>query len=174
MTRGSATAVAPTEPRFTIVPDDLRGAAIAAFLADHLREMRAVSPPESTHALDLDALRHPAISFWVARDDDVLAGCIALKTLDGAHVEIKSMRVAPTHRRLGVARRLLDHVLDEATRRGCRRVSLETGAMAFFAPARTLYTRAGFNACAPFGDYREDPNSVFLTRDLAGHVVPPA
>ena len=151
----------------TIAPDDLRGEAIAAFLADHLREMRAVSPPESTHALDLDALRQPAITFWVARDGDALAGCVALKALDEGHVEIKSMRVAPTHRRLGVARRLLDHVLGEARRRGCRRISLETGAMAFFEPARTLYVQRGFVPCAPFGDYGEDLNSVYMTRELA-------
>jgi putative acetyltransferase len=174
MTRGSASTLGPTEHRLTIVPDDLRGAAIAAFLADHLREMRAVSPPESTHALDLDALRQPAITFWVVRDGDALAGCIALKALDGDHVEIKSMRVAPTHRRFGVARRLLDHVLDEATRRGCRRISLETGAMAFFEPARTLYAQAGFEVCPAFGDYREDPNSVFMSRALATRDAPAA
>lgn len=150
----------------TIEPDDLRGPAIAAFLADHLREMRAVSPPESTHALDLDGLRRAGITFWVARDGDALAGCIALKALGEGHGEIKSMRVAATHRRRGVARCMLGHPIDEAGKRGYRRVSLETGAMPFFEPARTLYTQAGFTPCGPFGDYREDPNSVFMTREL--------
>lgn len=172
MTRRGELPVASTGHHLTIDADDLRGEAIAAFLADHLREMRAVSPPESTHALDLDGLRRAGITFWIARDGDALAGCIALKALGDGHGEIKSMRVAATHRRRGVAQRMLGHLIDEATKRGYRRVSLETGAMSFFEPARTLYAHAGFTSCGPFADYRDDPNSVFMTRELSPDGVP--
>ena len=152
-----------------IVRDDLSGPAIAEFLTQHLRDMRSVSPPGSVHALDLDALRRPDVTFWTVLDGSgAVAGCAALKELGPAHGEVKSMRVAPAHRGTGLAPRLLEHLLAEARRRGYRRLSLETGSMAFFAPARALYARHGFTVCGPFGSYREDPNSVFMTRELHG------
>lgn len=151
----------------TVLLDDLRDPRIAVFLEEHLRDMRAVSPPQSKHALDLDGLRRPEIRFWSAWQDDALIGCAALKRLDAAHGELKSMRVAPHARRQGLARMLLLHVLQQARAVGLARVSLETGSMAFFAPARALYAAHGFVPCAPFGDYREDPNSVFMTLALA-------
>ncbi|MGV9719498.1 GNAT family N-acetyltransferase [Nocardia beijingensis] len=149
-----------------IVVDDLTGPEIAALLTEHLAEMAAHSPAQSMHALDLATLRRPGITFWTAWEGAGLAGCAALKRLDEDHAEIKSMRTAATHQRRGVASTLLRHVLAEATERGYRRLSLETGAGDFFRPARRLYAAHGFVRCAPFGDYRHDPHSVFLTRAL--------
>ena len=146
--------------------DDLRHPAVIALLQEHLDGMRRTSPPESVHALDLDALRQPDIAFWTLWDGETLAGCGALRALDATHGEVKSMRTAQTHLRRGVAATMLEHLLAEARRRGYARLSLETGSMAYFAPAHALYARAGFRPCAPFGDYVEDPNSVFMTRAL--------
>lgn len=147
--------------------DDLSGPEIAAFLAEHIREMRAVSPPESKHALDLEGLRKPDITFWTVWEDHQLIGCGAIKELDSTHGEIKSMRTSGPHRGKGVARFLLHHILGEAKTRGYERVSLETGSMPFFEAARRLYKRHGFRECRPFGDYKEDPNSVFMAKDLS-------
>jgi putative acetyltransferase len=146
--------------------DDLRGAEIATLLAEHLECMAEVSPPESRHALDLDALRAPDITFWTVWDETELAGCGALKELGRDHGEIKSMRTATTYLRKGVATVVLRQIIGEARRRGYRRLSLETGAMPFFEPARALYAKFGFTRCAPFADYREDPNSVFMSMTL--------
>lgn len=147
--------------------DDLSGAEIRALLDEHLAHMRSISPPESVHALDLDALRRPGIAFWSAWSaDGRLLGCGALKEIDARHGEIKSMRTAAAQRRSGVARALLAHIVAEAKRRGYARLSLETGAEPAFAPARALYEAFGFGCCAPFEGYVEDPNSVFMTRTL--------
>lgn len=147
--------------------DDLRGPEIRALLEEHLADMRRISPPESVHALDLDALRRPEISFWTVWEGDALLGCGALKQLDAAHGEIKSMRTARAHRGKGVARFVLTHILDEARRRGYARLSLETGSQPDFEPARRLYASVGFESCGPFEDYVLDPNSVFMTRSLS-------
>ena len=146
--------------------DDLRGPEIAALLQEHLRDMHRVSPPESVHALDLESLRKPDITFWTMWDAGFLSGCGAPKALDPQHAEIKSMRTASSHRRQGVAKQLLQHLLAEAKQRGYTRVSLETGSMEFFLPARALYASFGFAPCAPFADYSADPNSVFMTKEL--------
>ncbi|MEU5427068.1 GNAT family N-acetyltransferase [Streptomyces olivoreticuli] len=146
--------------------DDLSGPEIAAFLEEHVRDMRAVTPLESKHALDLDGLRGPEVTFWAARDGGTLVGCGAVKRIDATHGEIKSMRTAPARKRGGVASRLLAHVISEARRMGYTRLSLETGATEFFAPARALYEKFEFEYCAPFADYKEDPNSAFMTRPL--------
>jgi putative acetyltransferase len=146
-----------------ILQDDLSGPAIAEFIAAHLTEMRSLTPPQSKHALDLDALRHPTITFWSVYDDTTLVACGALKELTTTHAEIKSMRTAPTHHRQGLASALLRHLITEATLRGYTRLSLETGSATFFAPARALYTKHGFQACNPFANYKPDPNSVFMT-----------
>jgi putative acetyltransferase len=150
-----------------IEPDDLSGPDVRALLAEHLADMHAVSPPESVHALDLDALRAPEVTFFAARSDGVLLGCGALKELDPTHGELKSMRTAAHARGRGVAAAVLTHLLGVARERGYRRVSLETGAEDFFVPARRLYARHGFVPCAPFADYADDPCSVFLTLELA-------
>jgi putative acetyltransferase len=146
--------------------DDLRGPEIIGLLHEHLRCMAQVSPPESRHALDLDGLRKPEITFWTIWDGEKLAGCGALKELTPQHGEIKSMRTASAYLRSGVATHLLDHIITEAKRRGYRRLSLETGAMAYFAPAHKLYARFGFENCEPFATYKLDPNSVFMTKEI--------
>jgi putative acetyltransferase len=128
--------------------------------------MERVSPPESRHALNLDGLRKPEITFWTIWDGSALAGCGALKELNNGHGEIKSMRTTSTHLRQGVASQMLRHLIDEAKRRNYQRLSLETGAMAYFEPARKLYASFGFNSCGPFATYVEDPNSVFMTKEI--------
>jgi putative acetyltransferase len=146
--------------------DDLSGADIRALLEEHLRCMYSISPPESVHALDLDGLRGPDISFWTAWSGTDLLGCGALKQLDAHHGEIKSMRTANAHRRKGVARAILSWILDEALKRTYARLSLETGSQPAFEPARRLYESFGFEYCPPFDGYVEDPNSVFMTKTL--------
>jgi putative acetyltransferase len=146
--------------------DDLTGPEIIGLLEEHVRSLRAISPPESCHVLDLAGLRRPEITFWSAWQGSQLLGCAALKELDPRHGEIKSMRTASTHLRKGVAAALLHHIVAEAGRREYRRLSLETGAQPDFRPALSLYTRFGFERCAPFAGYVEDPLSVFMTRAL--------
>jgi putative acetyltransferase len=147
--------------------DDLTRPQIHALLNEHLQNMYAVSPPESVHALDLDRLRQPEITFWTAWEGPELLGCGALKELDPLHGEIKSMRTPQVLRRRGAGRALLNHIIKVARDRGYRRLSLETGSQDAFQPAQTLYTSAGFGICGPFADYVEDPNSVFMTLQLA-------
>jgi putative acetyltransferase len=146
--------------------DDLMGHAIAHFLQEHLDEMYEITPPESVHALDLDALRVPEITFWSVWEGDELVGCGALKELDAASGEIKSMRTARTYRGRGIGSTILKHIIREAEQRDYKYLNLETGSMAEFAPARTLYTRHGFEYRGPFADYIEDPNSVFMMKRL--------
>lgn len=146
--------------------DDLRGPEIHQLLREHLQSMALHSPPESVHALDIEALRQPEITFWTAWEGAELLGCGALKELDAQHAEIKSMRTSSSHLREGVAGKLLAHIIEEAQRRAYRRLSLETGSANAFAPARNLYERFGFSFCEPFADYAADPHSVFMTRKL--------
>ncbi|MDZ7670623.1 MAG: GNAT family N-acetyltransferase [Gammaproteobacteria bacterium] len=147
--------------------DDLSGSAMAALLQEHLADMARLSPPESTHALNLDGLRAAGVTVWSAWDGESLLGCGALQALDDRAGEIKSMRTARGYQRQGVAAALLRHIIAQARQRGYVRVYLETGSMAAFAPARALYERFGFRYCGPFGKYREDPNSVFMCLDLS-------
>jgi putative acetyltransferase len=146
--------------------DDLTGPEITQLLQAHLQNLSAISPPCSMHALNIDALRKPNITFWSVWNDAELMGCGALKELDADHAEIKSMRTVAAHLRKGVASHLLQHIVGEARRRDFRRLSLETGSGPQFAPAQALYTKFGFRPCGPFADYIEDPNSLFFTRDL--------
>jgi putative acetyltransferase len=146
--------------------DDLTGSEIIRLLREHLQGVAQHSPPESIHALDLDGLRQPEITFWSVWHDDELMGCGALKELDRRHGEIKSMRTSSAHLRKGVATRLLQYILEEAARRGYERVSLETGSMEGFATARHLYARFGFVSCGPFAGYVEDSNTTFMTRAI--------
>ena len=147
--------------------DDLTGARIAGLLREHLDNMLEITPPESVHALDIDALRAPGITFWSAWEGDDLLGCGALKELDAVSGEVKSMRTAVAHQGRGVGSKMLEHIIKEATRRGYRCLKLETGAMPEFAPARTLYSKYGFAFCGPFAEYRDDSNSVFMAKKLA-------
>lgn len=153
-------------PSFTIIPDDLTSPEIAELLADHLREMSRHSPPESVHALDLEKLKEPEITFWSIWNGNELVGCGALKEIDPTHAEIKSMRTDPKYRGQGAGKLMLRHILDEAKQRGYLRLSLETGSMSAFEPARRLYASHGFTECGPFDEYTLDPNSVFMTTEL--------
>lgn len=146
--------------------DDLTGPEIAELLRQHLATMALHSPPESIHALDLAALRVPEITFWTVWEGTDVLGCGALKELDPRHGEIKSMHTAARFRRRGVAAAMVRHILDEACRRAYRRLSLETGSMEGFAPARALYAGFGFAPCGPFAGYVLDPNSAFMTLAL--------
>lgn len=139
---------------------------VSALLAEHLADMHATSPAESVHALDVSALKVPGLSFWTARRDGLLLGCGALKELDPAHGEVKSMRSTAAARGTGVGRAMLLHLVAVGRQRGYARLSLETGTQDYFLPARTLYAAHGFEPCAPFADYREDPHSAFFTRLL--------
>ena len=147
--------------------DALRRPEIHALLEEHLQNMRAITPPESVHALDLDRLRTPDITFWTVWDDATLLGCGALKELDAQHGEIKSMRTPSALRGRGAARAMLTHIIEVARSRGYARLRLETGAQEPFKPAQTLYQRFGFVRCGPFADYTDDPNSAYFTLDLS-------
>jgi len=149
-----------------IAVDDLSGEDIAAFLGEHMDDMVAVSPPESRHALNLDGLRQPGITFWTMREAGQVIACGALKALSADHGEIKSMRTSHVYRGRGIASLMLDHIIHEAKTRGYRRLSIETGSMDFFKPAHALYAKHGFEPCPPFAGYREDPNSIFMTLEL--------
>jgi len=146
--------------------DDLSGPEIAELLTEHLRSLAEVSPPESRHALNLDELRKPDIQFWTVWIANELAGCGALKHLEVGHGEIKSMRTAKAHLRKGVGSLVLQEIISEAMRRGYRTLSLETGSMPYFEPAHRLYRKFGFSPCPPFAGYVDDPNSLFMTKQL--------
>ncbi|WP_008310383.1 GNAT family N-acetyltransferase [Leptolyngbya sp. PCC 6406] len=152
--------------RLQIREDDLTGSKITDFLREHLEDMKEITPPESVHALDLEALRSRNITFWSAWAGDELLGCGALKELDASSGEIKSMRTAKAHRGRGVASKILNHIITTAQQRRYHHLHLETGAQAEFAPARALYLRYGFQYRGPFADYIDDPNSVFMTKKL--------
>ncbi len=146
--------------------DDLTGFEVAELVREHLHSMILNSPRESIHALNLEQLQSPDITFWSAWEENELVGFGALKEIDEHHGEIKSMRTSSLHLRKGVAKRLLQHIIEEAKRRDYERLSLETGSMDSFEPARRLYSSFGFKYCNPFSDYIEDPNSVFMKKEL--------
>ena len=146
--------------------DDLNGPEVHKLLEEHMRGMRAESPPECVFALDLNGLRKPEITFWTVWEDGELMGCGALKELNARHAELKSMRTTAAHLRKGVARALLLHILAVAKERGYARLSLETGSTAGFAAAHKLYASEGFVLGPPFADYKEDPFSVFMEKML--------
>lgn len=165
----SACAVADTAAmgnRYTIIEDDLGGAEIASLLRLHLDEMHQWSPPESVHAMPIERLRQPDVTFYSAWDGERLAACGAIKHLSDDHGELKSMRAHPDYRGKGAGRAMLDHLMAEARRRGYARVSLETGRPEPFLPARRLYESEGFAQCPPFADYTEDSFSICMTRLL--------
>jgi putative acetyltransferase len=154
----------PLRPTFRV--DDLSGAPTRALIARHLAGMHEHSPPESVHALDIDKLRAPDVTFWSAWVGEELAGCGALKRLDDARGEIKSMRVTDAFLGRGMGRAILAFIIDEARSRGMRTLWLETGSAEASAPALRLYESAGFARCGPFDGYVEDPFSIFMTREL--------
>ena len=144
----------------------LSNPAVIAFLGEHIQHMISVTPPGCVHALDIEALKKPEITFWSAWEKSSLVGCGALKILDQHHAEIKSMRTATSYRGRGVASHLLKFILSEAKKRKLNRVSLETGSYEAFKPARSLYEKFGFSYCEPFADYHLNSNSVFMTIEL--------
>jgi putative acetyltransferase len=146
--------------------DDPRADDVRELLERHLAFANEHSPPEDVHALDIDGLLDPAVSFFSFRLNAQLLGVGALKRLDRHHAELKSMHTAEAARRRGIGQAMVDHLIGVARDRGFRRVSLETGTMHAFAPARSLYATSGFVPCGPFGEYRESPNSTFMTRLL--------
>lgn len=146
--------------------DDLRGPEIAALLGEHMDEMRATSPPESVHALDLERLRQPEITFWTIWHEGQLAGCGALKQLSSDRGEIKSMRVATPFRGQGVGAAMLQHIIAQAQSRHYRTLLLETGTTPNFTPAHKLYAGFGFTPCPPFADYTLDPFSLYMRLEL--------
>jgi putative acetyltransferase len=149
--------IAPADPR----ADDVR-----ALLDAHLTLMRATSPPEDVHALDVDGLCSPSIAFFGYRTGAELLAVGALKQLDDRHGELKSMHTSAAARGHGIGAAMVEHLLAVAREKSLSRVSLETGSMDAFLPARTLYARFGFTECGPFGDYSPSPNSTFMTLDL--------
>lgn len=149
-----------------IVADDLTGSAVRALLQQHFAGMLANSPAGSCHFLDFEGLKANGVTFWSIWADDDLAGCGALKQLDAAHGEVKSMRVADGWRGKGAGHAMLAHIMAEARARGMTRLSLETGSAPAFNDAVRLYQRAGFIPCPPFADYRPDPFSRFMTLEL--------
>lgn len=147
--------------------DDLSRPQVHALLNEHLTNMYELSPPENVFALDLTGLRAPDITFWTVWEDALLLGCGALKELSAQHGEIKSMRTPKALRRRGAGRAVLAHIIAVAGQRGYELLSLETGSNPAFLPAQKLYQSFGFTYCGPFGSYREDPNSVFMSVRLA-------
>ncbi|MFI9641040.1 GNAT family N-acetyltransferase [Micromonospora sp. NPDC051925] len=139
---------------------------LSAFLQAHLDDMAPTAPVESRHALDLRGLQAPDVRLWVACVREQIVGTGAVVALEPRHEEVKSMRTDPARRGQGIASRILQHLVQDARGRGVRQLSLETGSMEFFAPARALYAKAGFSFCSPFGSYTEDSNSVFMTKTL--------
>ncbi len=146
--------------------DDLTRPQVIGLLNEHLTNMYELSPPDSVHALNVASLRAPDITFWTVWEDGLLLGCGALKELSLTHGEVKSMRTPASLRRRGAGRFVLAHIINVARARGYERLSLETGSMAAFRPAQQLYESFGFSYCGPFGDFREDPNSVFMSMRL--------
>ncbi len=151
--------------------DDLSGGEVIKLLEEHLADMYATSPPESVHALDVDALKSPDITFFSGWFGGELQGCLAIKQLTPQHIELKSMRTSSSSLKSGVATKLLTHALNAAIDKGYQKVSLETGTQDFFRPARNLYEKFGFTNCAPFSDYELDPHSHFMTRKLVEKFV---
>lgn len=149
-----------------IVVDDPARSDVRALLEEHLRCMHELSPPESVHALDVAELQAADVTFWTIRDGELLLGCGALKELDARHGEIKSMRTPLALRRRGAGRAMLTHIVEVARERGYERLSLETGTPEAFIPAQRLYESFGFQYCTPFGDYKLDPYSAFMTLRL--------
>jgi putative acetyltransferase len=153
-------------PPGVISTDDPRADDVRELLERHLTYAGANTPPEDVHALDVDSLLDPAVTFFSFRVDGELLGVAALKRLDGEHAEIKSMHTAQAARGRGIARALVDHLIGVAREGGYRRVSLETGSGPAFAPARRLYASSSFVPCGPFAGYRPSPNSAYMTLSL--------
>lgn len=150
----------------TVTEESPVGSDLRLLFERHTADMHADTPPESIHMMDASELAIPAVRFFVMRDVGMPVGMGAFKRIDDAHAEIKSMHVLAEMRGRGLSRRMLTHLIDEARAAGFRRLSLETGVQPTFVAARALYAKAGFTECPPFEGYWDDPNSVFMTRQL--------
>jgi len=148
--------------------DDVSRPQVLALLEEHLRNMYEVTPAEHVFAFDAKKLRAPGVTFWTAWKDGELLGCAALKEISPTEGEVKSMRTPERLRGQGVGRALLNHVLQVARERGYRQLLLETGSHPAFTPAQTLYRSVGFRECGPFGSYKENGFSVFMSLSLGG------
>ena len=135
-------------------------------LNKHFVELRSVSPEGSTHVLDILGLKHASIRFWSLWENNELIGCGAIKFLDEKHGEFKSIRVADKYRRSGAGEKIIFHLINEAKQIGINKLSIETGAGKFFAPARKLFKKFGFKTCKPFAHYKDDPNSCYFSLDF--------
>lgn len=149
-----------------IIEDDLSHSHVQALLEQHARGMEAHSPPGACHYFDLAALRASDVTVWSIWAESALAGVGALREIDATHGEIKSMRTADDYLSKGVGRRLLNHIIDQASLRDYRRLSLETGATEAFQPALRLYRSAGFCECGPFDNYEASEFSLYFTLEL--------
>ncbi len=136
-------------------------------LTMHFVELRAASPEGSAHVLDIPGLKVPSIKFWSLYNNDQLMGCGALKFLDKGHGEFKSIRIHDNFRKKGHGIIVINHLISEAKKLNIKRLSIETGAGDFFIPARKLFKSCGFEPCEPFAHYKEDVNSVYLTKLIA-------
>ena len=145
---------------------ELQNEQVIGLLEEHHTNMLSLSPPESVHALDLKAFEAPDITFWSLWSKNQLAGVAAIKELDSERSEIKSMRTATAYLRQGVAHLLLEYIIEQCINRGYKTISLETGTMSEFLPAHKLYLKFGFQECQPFGNYRKDPHSMFMSKNL--------
>ncbi|MDH3538628.1 MAG: GNAT family N-acetyltransferase [Acidimicrobiia bacterium] len=155
-------------PEPVIAIDDPRARDVRALLEQHLRFAHDTTPIDHIHALDLEGLLDPAVTLYSLREGGKLLGIGAIRQLDDHHAELKSMHTVVGARGRGLGRAMLGHLLSVAIERGVDRVSLETGTMEAFAPARALYASAGFEPCGPFGDYQPSPSNTFMTMELGG------
>jgi putative acetyltransferase len=135
-------------------------------LVNHFKELRSVSPENSCHVLDIEGLKTENIKFWSFWEEDELVGCGALKFLEKKHGELKSIRIADTFRKKNYGKKVIEHLILEAKKLKITKLSLETGAGNFFNPARKLFRNCGFNDCDPFDDYKENPDSCYMTIDI--------
>jgi putative acetyltransferase len=145
---------------------DLESKELVDLVSLHKKQMLALSPPGSSHALSLDGLKKPNIMVWSQFDDKELIGCGALKVISSELGEIKAMHTVEKRRGEGHGKKMLTHIINEAKKIGLKRLSLETGAQPGFFGARRLYESFGFSYGGPFGDYLEDANSVFMNLDI--------
>ncbi|WP_404428474.1 GNAT family N-acetyltransferase [Sutcliffiella horikoshii] len=146
--------------------DNVTHPAVITFVEEHMRNLNLLSPPESNHYLDLDALRKPDVTFWSVWEGTEVVGCGALKELDAKSGEVKSMRTSSLHLRKGIGAQILQSIIQTGKERGYQNLYLETGSMEAFFPAQELYKSFGFEYCEPFADYEEDPNCVFMMKKL--------
>ena len=133
-------------------------------LTEHFKELKAASPKGSAHVLDIPGLKNPSIKFWSLWENEKLIGCGALKFLENKHGEFKSIRIHNNFRNKGYGMKIINHLTYEAKKLGIKRISIETGAGKFFEPARKLFKKCNFEVCEPFAHYKEDKNSIYLTK----------